>query len=216
MMKNSCLQEYALEDLVDLVLEYFPEELTYDIFDKLGCPDDMDLKPMKAYFAQFRNQFSLMYSLMEESFIYERQHMQVCQAKGPEFLKLYMGNAQMTEYTVKRTDFWEKVANRKENAEKQKNKQTKNQQNFQNGQARKNGSFGRGRSGDQSGKPGQNSNSNYGGNGGNGYNNQKPYNNNGHGRGNNSNNNHFSNNRKCPDCLGPQHGNFPCPQKSGN
>ena len=206
--------EYALEDLIDLVLEFFPNEFSYDLFDKLGCPDDMDIMPMKAYFQKFREQFSAMYSQIEESFLYERQHMQVCQSKGPDFLRLYMGNSQMTEYTVKRTDFWEKVQNRKENQEKAKANKTKSQNNFNNGQQRKNGSFGRGKN--DSGQKGNdhrsnsnnfNNNNSYNGNG---YQGNKGY---GRGGGNNNNNNHFSP-KKCPDCLGPTHGNFPCPKQN--
>jgi hypothetical protein len=214
-MKSSIWMEYFMEDFQTLVDEFVPDVCTDEHWKKMGLPSGVDKSLFVAFAQNFKSKVAEKQAVLNETFEYERQILQVCQNKGAEFLKSYSGNAAYSEKTAKRVTFWRKDKNRKDNEEKQSANKSKAKQNGNNANFLKNGG-GNGQNGGGNGGQGRNQNSNNnwqknnGNNsGGGGYNSS---NSNGYNKPNfsqNSNDKPFTA-AKCPNCSDKPHGSLPC------
>jgi hypothetical protein len=215
-MKQNCFMKYAIEDSEAELEKLLPTKINEDFLNQLGIPPSAATTAFtELYFAKIRTGMAAKFKIMNKALSYERQQYQVCQKKDMEYLRLYSGNALVSDETTKRMAFWDKVKNTNDNQVKQQANKQKSTQNAASADFRKNRGNGQ--------QSGQNSNQNGNKSGGEGYQGNKPWvepwarqnsdsshsNNAGNTGGNNSYQKSFTP-KKCPKCLENHHGNNPC------
>jgi hypothetical protein len=215
---------YALQDCESEVEKALPSEVTEEFMrDELGLEPTEDNKLLaETIFKKLRTRLTSRYKVMGKSLFHEKQQYHICQQKNMDYLKLYSGNALLSEDSTKRMAYWDKVQNTKDNKEKQTANQNKSAKNAASADFRKN-------KGNGNQQNGNNSNFSKGGGGGGGGNtsggnrpwvppwaNQSSDNSSGNNYQGNSSNyqgNNFSKPftpKNCPKCLKKHHGNSPC------
>jgi hypothetical protein len=218
-MKQNCYMSYALQDCEKEVEKSLPAEVSEDYMRELGLEPTPENKILaESIFKKLRTNLTSNYKAMSKSLAYEKQQYHICQMKSMDYLKLYSGNALLTDESTKRMAYWDKVQNSKDNLVKQQANQTKAAKNSSSADFRKN----RGNGGQQSGSSNQNK-----GGGGNNNGGGKPWvqpwanqsseqssssSSNSNYQGNNYNPNYSKpfTPKKCPKCLENSHGNAPC------
>ena len=112
-MKHNNYVEFMMEDFYDLVDTYFPEDISAEMIQAWNLPSGIDLSGLQSYFDEFATLFYRLNETMHKGLLHERQLMYHCQDEGMEFVNAYLGNAQLTTFSIKRKEFTKKVLNRK-------------------------------------------------------------------------------------------------------
>jgi hypothetical protein len=216
-MKQNCYMQYAVQNCEAVVEKALPEEVSEDYLRELGLEPTEDNKLLaETFFKKLRTGLTTNYKAMNKSLAFERQQYHICQQKNMDYLKLYSGNALLSEESTKRMAFWDKVQNAKDNVAKQQANQNKSAKNSASADLRKNTGNGN--------QQNSNNSQNKGGNGGNSGGGRpwvQPWANQSNDQGAEQNSNYKGNNfqsnyqkpftpKKCPKCLENWHGNAPC------
>ena len=217
-MKLNNYHEFVLEDMVDLVELYFPDEISPEMSEAWGLPQGFDTSRLQQYFDEFVKLYSNMQEKAFKEFLLERELFHICNEENMEFLQAYMGNTQLSNVAVKRKEFYKKMINRKTNEAKQAANKAQKVTNTNNAQSRKSGSWSNNNSKSNSSYSGNNSSN-------------KSQNSNNSNSNSNSNQNKYGGNNqqssskwqgqnnytpsKCPRCLEKWHGNSQCQVKTG-
>jgi hypothetical protein len=218
-MKQNCYMSYALENCEAEITKHLPVEVSDSFMREMGVePTEESTRVAEAVMEKVRLGLQSHYKGMKKSLAYEKQQYHICQAKNMDYLKLYSGNAVLTDETTKRMTYWDKVQNTKDNLAKQQANSNKSTKNAASADFRKN-------------KPqGQSNQSNSAQNGGGGqvsanYKGNRPWGQPWQGNSSDSQSSasssssssyqgkNFQNSftpKNCPKCLEKHHGNAPC------
>jgi hypothetical protein len=139
-MKQNCYMSYALDDCEEEIAKHLPTVVTLEYLTELGMEANEDtLKVAELAFAKIRTGLQKRYKPMRKSLFHEKQQYHICQAKNMDYLKLYSGNALLSEESTKRMVFWDKVQNTRDNQAKQQANQLKSAKNAASADFRKKG-----------------------------------------------------------------------------